>query len=111
MDHEWVNQDLARWFAQPASRDYGFYVRIVGSVLELHAEHFWTGQRYVARARHMDEAAPELLRMISAYPPAARHPADDAASPAGTMAGTSAVGRAWKQASRALGRIYAAVAG
>ena len=97
------NKDLAKWFADPASKEYWFHVRIVGSILELHAEHLASEQRYVARARRMEEAAPELLRLIEAYAPetVARHDAESA----------SVVARAWRQASQAVTRIYYAVAG
>jgi len=98
-----ANKDLARWFADPASKEYWFHVRIVGSIIELHAEHLATDQRYVARARRMEEAAPQLLRMIAAYAavPACRGPDERA----------SVVSRAWKQAAKAVTRVYYAVAG
>jgi len=98
------NKHLAQWFADPASKQYWFHVRIVGSILELHAEHLETEQRFVARARRMEEAAPELLRMIRAYPPApaaGRRAADEPGS---------VVARAWRQASKAVTRMYHAVA-
>jgi hypothetical protein len=100
----WVNKDLARWFAQQASKEYGFYVRIVGSLLELHAEHHWTGKRYIARARRMEEAAPELLRMLREYPPMQ----DDSAD---TTKPTGPVKQAWRSAAKALGVLYAAIGG
>jgi hypothetical protein len=102
------NRDLARWFADPSSKDYWFHVRIVGPIIELHAEHLASDQRYVARGRRMDEAAPELLRLIRAYPPASA-----AATAAGEQddAHASVVARAWRQASKVVSRVYSAVAG
>ena len=112
------NRDLARWFADPASKDYWFHIRIVGPILELHAEHLASDQRYVARGRRMEEAAPELLRLIREYPPA---PAPAAPSPAeddiaggdadAADAHASVVTRAWRQASKVVSRMYYAVAG
>jgi hypothetical protein len=100
------NKDLARWFAEPSSKEYWFHIRIVGSILELHAEHLSSQQRYVSRARRMEEAAPELLRLIRAYPPHAAISATAAdAQPVSMMA------RAWRQASKAVTRMYYAVAG
>ena len=102
------NKDLARWFAEPASKEYWFHVRIVGSILELHAEHMATEHRYVARARRMEEAAPELLRLIRTYPPV------DAAAVAqerSWSSSSSVVSRAWRQASKAMTRVYYAFTG
>ena len=96
------NKELARWFAEPSSKDYWFHVRIVGSILELHAEHIATEHRYVARARRMDEAAPELLHLIRTYPPTVAAGIGDDSS--------SVVARAWRQASKAVSRMYHAVA-
>jgi hypothetical protein len=95
------NKDLAQWFAEPSSKEYWFHIRIVGSILELHAEHLSSEQRYVARARRMEEAAPELLRLIRTYPPTA---AGQIHEP------TSVMTRAWRQASKAVTRMYYAVA-
>ena len=102
------NKDLTRWFAEPGSKEYGFHVRIVGSILELHAEHLATEQRYVARARRMEEAAPELLRMIRAYPPVEATTAT--AAQVETPPPTSVMALAWRQASKAVTRVYHAVA-
>ena len=104
-----VNKDLARWFAEPSSKEYWFHIRIVGSVVELHAEHLASEQRYVSRARRMEEAAPELLKLIRRCPPAeavAGDAAEDAPAPP-----ASVVTRAWRRASKAVGRVYLAVAG
>ena len=103
------NRDLARWFADPSSKDYWFHIRIVGPILELHAEHLASEQRYVARALRMDEAAPELLRLIREYPPAI--PAATAAGESDDDVHASVVARAWRQASRVVSRVYSAVAG
>jgi hypothetical protein len=101
----WVNRDLARWFALPASKEYGFHIRIVGSIVELHAEHHSSGQRYVARARRMEEAAPELLRMMRDLPP----PRGQRECIADPKRG-NAVTHAWKSAAKAFSYLYAAVA-
>ena len=106
--NRWVNKDLARWFAQPAAKEYGFYVRIVGSILELHAEHYWTGQRYIARARRMDEAASELLRMLRQHPPMGGE-ADASAKRDGDKEG--AVKHAWRRATKVMSILYAAIGG
>jgi hypothetical protein len=107
------NKELAQWFAEPASKEYWFHVRIVGSILELHAEHLASEQRYVSRARRMEEAAPELLRLIRTYPPAAATAAVTAAVTAAAIEAepASVVTRAWRQASKAVTRMYYAVAG
>jgi len=106
------NKDLAHWFADPASKEYWFHIRIVGSILELHAEHLSSEHRYVSRARRMEEAAPELLRLIRTYPPVAPavHDDDDATKPA-EQGPTSVVTRAWRQASKVVTQMYYAVAG
>jgi len=115
------NRDLARWFADPSSKDYWFHIRIVGPILELHAEHLASDQRYVARGQRMDEVAPELLRLIREYSPApalAAPGGDDVAARAGADADAhaddaraSVVTRAWRQASKVVSRMYYAVAG
>jgi hypothetical protein len=102
----YANKDLARWFAEPSSKEYWFHIRIVGSIVELHAEHLSSEQRYVSRARRMEEAAPELLQLIRRYPPAS-----PAAASAVADAPASVVTRAWRQASKAVSRVYSAVAG
>ena len=105
------NKDLANWFAEPASKEYWFHIRIVGSILELHAEHLSSEHRYVSRARRMEEAAPELLRLIREYPPSV--PASAAAAAAGDPGApsSSVMTRAWRQASKVVSRVYSAVAG
>ena len=103
-----ANKDLAQWFAEPSSKEYWFHIRIVGSIIELHAEHLASEQRYVSRARRMEEAAPELLRMIRSHPPVTATPAPTAQVEPPTA---SVVTRAWRQASKAVSRVYSAVAG
>jgi hypothetical protein len=102
---QFANKELARWFAEPSSKEYWFHIRIVGSILELHAEHLASEQRYVSRARRMEEAAPELLRLIRTYPP----PATTATAAHVEDELESVVTRAWRQASRAVSRIYSVV--
>ena len=111
-----ANKDLARWFADPSSKEYWFHIRIVGPIVELHAEHLASDQRYVARARRMEEAAPELLRLIGAYPPASAADAADEANEAEAEAdaengNSSVMTRAWRQASKVVSLMYYAVAG
>lgn len=107
------NRDLARWFADPSSKEYWFHIRIVGPILELHAEHLAGTQRYVARGERMEEVAPELLRLIREYPPAPAPAAPGApeAQAVADDAHASVMTRAWRQASKVVSRMYCAVAG
>jgi hypothetical protein len=48
----------------PQLRTYRVYTRVIGSSVELHAEHPDTGERYVSRAEEFATAKGELLGLM-----------------------------------------------
>ena len=48
----------------PQLRKYRVYTRVIGSSVELHAEHPETGERYVSRADEFPTARGELLNLM-----------------------------------------------
>src|SRR4051794_20377404 len=49
--------------------EYWICTNVFGAIVELHATHLATGQRFVSRAQRWELAVTELDRMVNAYGP------------------------------------------
>jgi hypothetical protein len=65
----------SRWFSDRSWREYWIETRTISDRVELHALHFASGHRYIAKADRLEVAAANLIALIHS------HRSDDEKSP------------------------------